>query len=214
MHDSQVHAAHVDVGRLSSFILEQLQAGTDRETIRIRVMASGVPEAAATQLVDRVCRQSPGLLEAEQQSSGGYLLPAVIGGCVGAVVGGFIWGMIAMVTGYEIGWVAWGVGVLAGWGVLIGGQGGTGAPYQLVAVAAAFLGIVIGKYFTFYDALKVYVGEEFGPEAVAEMSALSAGAIQAFTENIGSMMSGFDALWIILAVGTAWGIPREGAGEE
>jgi hypothetical protein len=86
-------------------------------------------------------------------------------------------------------------------------------PYQLVAVAAAFMGIVIGKYFTFYDALKVYVGEEFGPEAVAEMSALSSGAIQTFTENIGSMVSGFDALWIILAVGTAWGIPRPGGPE-
>ena len=47
-------------------------------------------------------------------------------------------------------------------------------------------------------------------EAVAQMSMLSPGTIQIFGESLSAMVSGFDALWIILAVGTAWGIPKAG----
>jgi hypothetical protein len=32
--------------------------------------------------------------------------------------------------------------------------------------------------------------------------------IQFFAENIGSMVGGFDILWVILAVITAWRIPK------
>lgn len=36
----------------------------------------------------------------------------------------------------------------------------------------------------------------------------SLSTVQFFGESAGAFFSGFDALWIILAVGTAWGIPR------
>jgi hypothetical protein len=213
MHDRQMQAALDEMQKLATFIHEQLNSGADRETIKIRLMASGVPEEVATDLLDEIYKQSPQLLEAEQ-STEGYLLPAMIGGGLAAVVGGLIWGMIAIGTGYEIGWIAWGVGLVAGWGVLIAARGRTGPPIQLVAVASAVLGIAIGKYFTFYEALKEYTRAEFGPEAVAQMSLLAPGVVQAFRENIGAMLSGFDAIWIILAVGTAWGIPRVRSPEE
>jgi hypothetical protein len=153
------------------------------------------------------------LAEAEA-FSGGSLLPAIIGGGLAAVAGGLIWGLIANTTGYEIGWVAWGVGLLAGWGVLTFAGGRKGLPLQLVAVTAAALGIFIGKYITFYAALTEYVAAEYGAEAVAQMSVLSPGVVLVFGESIGAMMSGFDALWILLAVGTAWGIPKVSVPEE
>jgi hypothetical protein len=87
-------------------------------------------------------------------------------------------------------------------------RGRKGLPLQLVAVVSAALGIFIGKYFTFYSALKAYAAEEFGAEVVAQMSMLSPGVIQIFAESLGAMVSGFDALWVVLAVVTAWGIPK------
>src|SRR3989344_8188676 len=42
---------------------------------------------------------------------------ALIGGLIGAIIGGSIWYGIAVVTGYEIGYVALGLGYLVGFGV-------------------------------------------------------------------------------------------------
>jgi hypothetical protein len=81
-------------------------------------------------------------------------------------------------------------------------------PLQPLAVTAAVLGIVIGKYLTFFHFLKEYVGDEYGAEAIAEMSMFSLSMVQFFAASAGQFISGFDALWIILAVGTASGIPR------
>ena len=55
----------------------------------------------------------------------------------------------------------------------------------------------------------MYVGEEVGAEAVAELSMFSAGVIQLFGMSLTAMLSGFDLLWIFLAVATAWGIAKE-----
>ncbi|MEE9246012.1 MAG: hypothetical protein V3U63_07400, partial [Gemmatimonadota bacterium] len=83
-----------------------------------------------------------------------------------------------------------------------------GTPLQLVAVASAVLGILIGKYFTFFQALKEWVAEEQGAEVAAELTMISVSGFQFFLGNIGVMLSGFDAIWVLLAVGTAWGIPK------
>ncbi len=195
------------VGQLTAFVESQRQAGADRETARARLMAAGIEEPIANQLVEQVYAASPSA-QGTQIVTASSLLPAVLGGVAGAAVGGFIWGLIAVGTGYEIGWIAWGVGLLAGFGVLLFAGGRRGTPLQLVAVAAAVLGILIGKYFTFYYAFREYVSEEMGAEAVAELSMFSAGVVQLFGTSLTMMVSGFDALWVFLAVATAWGIPK------
>ncbi|UCC71566.1 MAG: hypothetical protein JSV86_14410 [Gemmatimonadota bacterium] len=207
MEANRPNSAEQAVQRMTSFIIDQIKTGADRETIRVRLMASGVREEVANEMVEQVFSQTTEIAEVEE-CTGGSLLPAIVGGGLAAVAGGLIWGLIAVTTGYEIGWIAWGVGLLAGWGVLMFARGRKGLPLQLVAVTSAALGIFIGKYFTFYSALKMYVAEEYGAEAVTQMSMLSPGVVQIFGESVGAMMSGFDALWIILAVGTAWGVPK------
>ena len=133
---------------------------------------------------------------------------ALMGGAIAAIVGGAAWGLITAITGWEIGYVAWGIGLLAGFGVVMGSGGRRGTPLQLVAVASAVLGILIGKYFTFFQALKEWVAEEQGAEVAAELTMISVSGFQFFLGNIGVMLSGFDAIWVLLAVGTAWGIPK------
>lgn len=190
---------------LSAYVRQGLQAGADTETIVARLQAKGLEPETARRLVESV---SAGEAGPAPEAGVGSLLGATIGGLAAAALGGLIWGLIAITTDYEIGWVAWGIGVLAGYGVVLFARGRRGRPLQLVAVTAAVLGIVLGKYMTFFHFLKQYVGDEYGAEAIAELSMFSLSTVQFFGASAGAFISGFDALWIILAVGTAWGIPR------
>lgn len=200
----QAEAGKQALEKLTAFVIEQARSGADKLTIKTRLMAGGIQEEIATELVERVWAD----VVTEEEFSLGSMLPAMVGGMIGAVIGGVIWGLIATASGYEIGWIAWGVGWLAGVGVVLFAGGRRGRPLQFVAVAAAVLGLLIGKYFTFFAALKQYMGAELGVEAVAEMSMFSVGVIQMFGANLTLLVNGFDMLWIFLAVATAWGIPK------
>ena len=48
---------------------------------------------------------------------------AVIGGIIAAAVGAAIWAVVTVVTGYQIGWMAVGVGFIVGFAVRIFGKG-------------------------------------------------------------------------------------------
>ena len=142
------------------------------------------------------------------------LIPVVIGGGLAAVVGGAVWGLIVKVTGYEIGYVAWAVGVAAGFGVLLFARGRRGLALQVIAVLASILGILIGKYFAFFEVLKQVATKDYGAELAAHLSMLSGKTIVLFFSMIGSMSSPYDILWVILAVASAWRIPKWGGDED
>jgi hypothetical protein len=222
------------IQRLTEFAVEQMEKGANRETVKGRLMERGVQEDIAVEIVARAFGSAepaatavetadtpqstdPAIAAdlaevpaevAEEEFSLQALAPAIGGGAAGALIGGIVWGLIASATGYEIGWVAWGDGWLAGFGVVLAARGQRGKPLQLVAAAAAVFGIFVGKYLTFFAAFKQYVGEEYGAEAVTQLSVFSVGVMQLFGSSLGLMLSGFDALWVILAVATAWGIPK------
>src|SRR5262245_8545103 len=70
----------------------------------------------------QVCAVCASQVEKELAASKGSafgFLPAAVGGLVGAVAGGLAWAAIAIMSGYEIGYVAVLVGWLAGHGVRI-----------------------------------------------------------------------------------------------
>lgn len=73
---------------------------------------------------------------------------AVVGGVIGGVIGAAIWAVVALVTGYELGWIAWGTGALVGFGVAAGNRDKTRAPRVAggIAVAIAAVSIIAGKY--------------------------------------------------------------------
>jgi hypothetical protein len=133
--------------------------------------------------------------------SSGDLAMAAIGGLVGAIVGGLIWGLLVGATGTELGIVAIGIGVLAGFGVVLAARGKHGMPLQVIAGLAAVVGILFGKYFAFVQV----VNKELG-SGVA--SVFDGRTFSAFTEIIGELFSGFDVLWVVFAVYTAWRIPQ------
>ncbi len=86
----------------------------------------------------------------------------LVGGIFGAVVAGLIgagiWTGIAYGTGYEIGWIAWGVGALVGFGALIGARREASPMLGGIAVIVAILALLAGKYIT----IELFIDEEIG----------------------------------------------------
>ena len=136
------------------------------------------------------------------------LTPAMLGGGLAAAAGGGIWGLIVIATGYVIGIMAWGIGLLAGCAVVFFSRGQKGTPLQVIAVLSSVLGIAIGKYVTFFHFLKKAITERYGLEVASKVSLFSGRVVQAFIEGIGSMVSDADILWVILAVTTASSVPK------
>ncbi|MBN2014725.1 MAG: hypothetical protein JW778_06055 [Candidatus Altiarchaeota archaeon] len=133
---------------------------------------------------------------------------AFVGGLIAALVGAGIWALLTIVTGYEFGFMAVGVGALCGFGVILFSKGQRGIPLQLIAVVLSLVGIFVGKYVAFSHFLKATVAEEYGAEIAVEVSALSLDVLSIFIGNIGDFLSPYDLLWVVFAVGAAWKIPK------
>jgi hypothetical protein len=75
---------------------------------------------------------------------------ALLGALVGAAFGTGLWAAVALITGYEIGIVAWAVGGMVGFGAhALGGRGGTtGTVCAILAVGSIFCGKLLGYQMT------------------------------------------------------------------
>ena len=145
----------------------------------------------------------------EVPESGQLEIPlTVLGGGLAALVGGSLWGLIVILTGHVIGYMALGIGLLSGYAVVLFARGKKGLPYQVIAVLSSVLGIAIGKYAIFFHFSKKAVASRYGEAVAANLSLFSDKVLQIFFWNIGSMLSPYDILWVFLAVITAWRIPK------
>jgi len=157
---------------------------------------------------NRIAQPTPTYLPKVPISSQPAILPAMLGAGLAAAAGGGLWGLVVILTGYVIGYMALGIGLLSGFAVVLFSRGQRGLPLQVIAVAGSCMGIVIGKYTTFFHFVKKAVANQHGETVAANVSLFSEKTIQVFAMNIGSMLSAFDILWVFLAVITAWRIPK------
>lgn len=74
----------------------------------------------------------------------GSTVRAIIGATIAAGIGAVVWGGIGAATGYEVGWVAWGIGLFVGLGAAIAANG-KGVGVAVVAAVMAVAGIGVGK---------------------------------------------------------------------
>ena len=192
---------------IRAFILTRLKAGDDKAAMAKRLTDQGMRSADASHLVETHYGKIVEKI-ARQQYRSEALIPAIAGGLLAAIVGGVIWGIVSLVTDREIGVMAWAIGWLTGYAVLIFAGKRKGLPLQLIAVVTAILGIAIGKYVTFVYQLKDAIDESYGAEVASELSVFSEEMFRQFIENIQMVVGGYDILWVVLAVATAWGIPK------
>jgi hypothetical protein len=193
--------------KLYAFVIEQMKAGADKSTISQKLVEMGIDKGDANVLVESIHAQVLKTAE-EEQFTNSSIMPALVGGGLAAIVGGVIWGLIVVATEYEIGFMAWGIGLLSGFAVLLFSKGRRGTPLQIIAVLSSVLGIAVGKYVTFFHFFKEAVLKKYGAEFASNVSIFSEEVIYIFIDGIGSMVSGFDILWVILAVITVWRIPK------
>ena len=186
-----------------ALVAEQMRAGTDQETIAAMLEDRGLDRVQARSFVDTVYPQLARVAE-EERFTGSALGPGIAGGLIAAVVGGFLWGLIVILSEYEIGIAAWGIGFIVGFGVVRFAGGAKGTPLQVVAVVSSVLGIVIGKYISYAYFFKQAVSDRFD----VDISYFDSEIFRAFRENLGDVFGGFDLIWAGLAVVTAWKLTR------
>src|SRR3954468_15655944 len=184
-------------------IAEQIRARTDEETIAAMLEDRGLDRVQARSLLDTVYARLVRVAE-EERYAGSALGPGIAGGLIAAVVGGSLWGLIVILSDYEIGIAAWGIGFLAGFAIVRFAGGAKGTPLQVVAVVSSLLGIVIGKFVWYAYFFKQTVSDRFD----VDISYLDSEIFRAFRENLSDIFGGFDLLWAALAVMTAWRLTR------
>lgn len=163
-----------------------------------------VADESPAQVKQRAMRCAACTAAAERPQAANVPKAAVFG-AVGALIGAAIWAAVIKWTNYEVGYIAWAVGALAGFGVVLGARPSRGRPYQITAVACALGGLVIGKYWGF----AIQVAEAYEKENGEPLpyGPFSGDMIELFTGNLSALLGAFDLLWIALAVGSAWQIP-------
>ena len=72
---------------------------------------------------------------------------ALVFGLLAALVGAVCWATVTVLTGYQIGWMAVGVGFLVGLAVRLGGKGWSKG-YGFLGAALALLGCLLGNALT------------------------------------------------------------------
>ena len=94
---------------------------------------------------------------------------AIVAACIAAVVGAVAWGVIAKATGYEVGYVAWGIGGLVGLAAVK--VGGRGADLAVLCAGLSLVAILAGKAFAFSWAVSSDLDDaksDFNQQAYAE----------------------------------------------
>ena len=182
--------------------------------------SSGVDEPAKG--AELVIEDSEAAQQADEVASYAPLEPlpsvpgAIGGGVGGAMIGAAIWWGLIRMTGYELGLVAIGVGVLAGLGVVK--FGGRGATMQIIGGLCAILGITVGKIAFYYVGFDESVAQELMKESGVSLEqarqaiqmARDAGVLDLGT-YLKESMTAMSVIMIAFGLFEGWRIPRSQA---
>jgi len=125
-------------------------------------VASAQPTNSYAVSVPTVGPITSAAVEADETSSGTALLIGVGLSGAGALLGAVVWAVIAIVTGFEIGWIAWGVGFGSGAGMAYAHHLSDGIDDFLGGVIAstmAIVGILAGKFAVYQLVVLAAIGE-------------------------------------------------------
>ena len=79
---------------------------------------------------------------------------------------------------------------------------------QMIAASAAFIGIVVGKYYIFALLLKDAITDALGAQAAAAFTLFSSATFDFLKEDTGAVVGALDAVWLVVAMFIAWRIPQ------
>jgi hypothetical protein len=132
----------------------------------------------------------------EQMKAEQSLPRGVLAGVAAGAVSALIWALITKSTGYEIGWIAIGVGFLVGFAVRAFGKG-IEIPFNVVGAVLALLSVMVGKVLA---ACMLFAKEENlnAFEVFGELP------LETMITILKETFSGMDLLFYGLAVWAGW----------
>ena len=184
------------------FVASRMKGGTDKQKISLELAQTGIDEKEAARLVDTAYREVVKVV-LKERVTGGAFQSGIFGGLLAAIAGGIAWAAVIILSGFELGIAAWGLGFLSGYAVVRFAGGRKGVQLQGVAVVSAVLAVLVGKYITF-----VYYFTDEMAEGWNLGVFFSPDTVEMFFGFVLEMSGGFDLFWIFLAVMSAWKIPR------
>jgi hypothetical protein len=119
----------------------------------------------------------------------------IVGALAAAAAGAIVWALIAYYGNYELGILASGIGALVGFTVAYLAKKNVEQQHQIIAVIFGLLGVIAGKYLSFYLFVK---------KAEDELGQNLFGYVK-FSDSFDAT----DILWIVLAAAAAWTIPKK-----
>ena len=115
--------------------------------------------------------------------AGSFILGCVLS-AVGALLGAAIWAGITIASDYEIGWIAWILGLLAGGGMVLGYRE-QNLRAGVVAAGIAVLGIAAARIMIFLFLLSSEIGEFAETRHFKEMAlAVHVAQLEAYEQNL------------------------------
>jgi hypothetical protein len=133
---------------------------------------------------------APGPVSTEESN----LLAAILGGLVAAVVGALIWAVITVITKYQIGFMAVGVGFLVAWAVRTLGKGRTNV-YGIIGGGFALFGCLLGNLLSACE----FIAADRSESVVSiSMKVLASPSIA--TNLLQATFSGMDLLFYAIAI--------------
>lgn len=111
----------------------------------------------------------------------------LLAGLVACIIGAAVWALVSVSTGYQIGYMAIGMGFLVGYAVRIAGKG-ISPVFGIVGAALALLGCILGDYFSYIG----YFASSEGLPYMETLALIPVGEMMEFLfENLLSMTALF-----------------------
>lgn len=192
------------VKNLYTTVVKEVNAGKSPDEIAAKLAGLGMAPEEAPKFVEAAMAKLRQKAEQEKPVAGSLAL-AILGGVLAAVLCGIGWGWLAKTTDKEYGYAAIAVGLLCGWAILLFTRGKKSRQLQITAAVCSLIGIFLGKYTSFFFQIKDYIIQKYGAQA-ADISPVSGKVFGVFLQNVNTMVGGYDILWVLLAVWSAWGI--------
>jgi hypothetical protein len=105
----------------------------------------------------------------DQMAASQNLPLGIVGGLIGAAIGAAIWAVITMVTDYQIGWMAIGIGFLTGLGMRTLGKGRSPI-FGIVGAVLALVGVIVGNLIVIHLLVqREYPGMQLAPNEYIEV---------------------------------------------
>lgn len=126
-------------------------------------------------------------------------------GLVAAIVAAGLWTLVVLATDYEIGYMALGVGALVGYSMLYASGKRGGKQLQIAAAVLSVVGVLLAKYmiFSYFLAKELATYSESAGTGFFDVL-LNYNTPIFMAEIATELFSGFDILWVLLAVNIAW----------